>query len=319
MLKLFLQPFKALPSPIPDSFFDQTVLITGANTGLGREAARHALNLGAGKVILGVRSVAKGEEARTDIESMTTTTGGKRGVVEVWPLDLESFESVKKFASRARTHVEGGGRLDVAIMNAGLASGEWNVTADGWERQLQVNVLSTALLSLLILRIQVEGRNNLPHVVRPHLVIVASDIHVSAKFPEKHADSILSSLNDEKKWKQAQDAGGPAERYSVSKLMDIYMVVEMANAVPRIDGEPAVIVNAVTPGFCKSELLTREKAPLILKVVQALTGRSTEEGSKALIHAASSTSETHGKWLENGRVAEYMHPHILSDRYSMDD
>ena len=54
---------------------------------------------------------------------------------------------MKSFASQA----ESPNWLDIAIMNAGLASLQWNLTADGWERQIQVNVLSTTFLSLLLL------------------------------------------------------------------------------------------------------------------------------------------------------------------------
>jgi retinol dehydrogenase-12 len=101
--------------PMPtETYKGQTVIVTGANVGLGFEAARHIVNLGASKVILAVRSIEKGEVAKKDIES----TSGKKGVVEVWQLDLSSYESVEAFAAKAST-LE---RLDVLLENAGIST-----------------------------------------------------------------------------------------------------------------------------------------------------------------------------------------------------
>lgn len=135
LLPVFFQPFRTLHLPPPDSFASQTVIITGSNTGLGLETAKHIVVLGAAKVILGVRNLSKGLSAKASIETSTDRTG----IIEVWELDLERFASVKAFAARA----ESLDRLDTAIMNAGVASLQWDLSPDGRERQLQVNVLST--------------------------------------------------------------------------------------------------------------------------------------------------------------------------------
>ncbi|KAJ5719426.1 hypothetical protein N7493_007881 [Penicillium malachiteum] len=89
--------FTKLQLPPLSAIQGKTILITGANTGLGREAARHALALGAGTVILDVRSLSKSEEAKTSIESSTGCTD--QGKVLVWSIDLESFSSVQAFVS----------------------------------------------------------------------------------------------------------------------------------------------------------------------------------------------------------------------------
>lgn len=294
--------FTKLTLPSPSTIQGKTILITGANTGLGKEAARHALSLGAGTIIMGVRTQSKGKEAKADIEASTCSTKNK---VLVWPLDLESFASVQTFAARAHKYVvTDGGRLDIAIMNAGIASVEYAVTRDGWERGIQVNVLSTALLSLQLLPLLLQTKERDPSA-QPHLAILTSDIHKSIKFPERYAEHILSVLNEEQQWKKSQATGGSTERYGVTKLMDIFITMELAKLVPRdAYGEPLVVVNGVTPGFCKSDLLTREKAPWILKLVQALVARTVEEGSKTLLHAVAQGSETHGKWLENQAITE---------------
>ncbi|KAJ5655540.1 hypothetical protein N7507_007490 [Penicillium longicatenatum] len=292
--------FTKLTLPPVSAIENKTILITGANTGLGREAARHALALGAGTIIMGVRTPSKGEEAKANIEAST----GYTGKVLVWPIDLESFDSVQAFAARAQKYISDGGRLDMAIMNAGIASVEYATTSDGWERGIQVNVLSTTLLSLSLLPLLLRTRDRDPSA-RPHLALLTSDIHKSIKFPERSADSILSLLNGEEQWKKSQAIGGATERYGVTKLMDLFITMQIAELVPRDGlGEPLVIVNAVTPGFCKSDLLTREKAPWILKLVQALIARTVENGSKTLLHAVTQGAETHGKWLENQAITD---------------
>ncbi|KAJ5525403.1 retinol dehydrogenase 14 [Penicillium frequentans] len=294
--------FTKLTLPHASVIENKTILITGANTGLGREAARHAIALGAGTVIMGVRTLSKGEEAKTNIEASTDCTDKQK--VLVWPIDLESFASVQAFAARACQYVSDGGQLDMAIMNAGIASVEYATTCDGWERGIQVNVLSTTLLSLSLLPLLLRTRDRDPSA-RPHLAVLTSDIHKSIKFPERFADSILSLLNGEEQWKKSQAMGGATERYGVTKLMDLFITMQIADLVPRDGlGEPLVIVNAVTPGFCKSDLLTREKAPWILKLVQALIARTVENGSKTLLHAVTQGVETHGKWLENQAIAD---------------
>jgi retinol dehydrogenase-12 len=79
ILPLFIQPFRTLHLPAPDSFKSQPVIITGSNTGIGLETAKHIVSLGAPKVILSVRSLSKGFAAKVSIESST----GRTGVVKV--------------------------------------------------------------------------------------------------------------------------------------------------------------------------------------------------------------------------------------------
>ncbi|KIW12904.1 hypothetical protein PV08_08091 [Exophiala spinifera] len=295
MLHVLSVPFHKLKVPPRASFQGQTVLCTGANTGLAREACRHALQLGASKVLMGVRTLSKGEQAREDV---LTSTKAPKDAVEVWPLDMESFESVKTFARRVEDHINAGGRLDVAILNAGLATGKWSQTRDGWEKTLQVNDLSTALLSLRLLPLLERSS-----ATNPHLVIVASDIHfmlnLKNNFQERHASDILQALNDRQRFERGQ-AANPAERYAVSKLLDIYIAIEMAALASKHKSK--VVVNCVTPGFCKSDLLSPargEKAPLVLRILQRALARDVVEGSLAYIDAALKGPESHGMFLEN--------------------
>ncbi|ERF69411.1 hypothetical protein EPUS_05956 [Endocarpon pusillum Z07020] len=131
------QLFTRLPYP-ETPFTDQVVIVTGSNVGLGFEAAKHCTRLNAAKVILAVRSLDKGNAAKRAIEEST----GRRGdVVEVWPLDLSSYASVKAFAQRAMQLP----RLDVLLENAGIAGVPYRLAEDN-ESTITVNVISTFLL-----------------------------------------------------------------------------------------------------------------------------------------------------------------------------
>lgn len=109
----FYSQFFITPTYPTQDCSGRTVIVTGSNTGLGKEAVRHFVRLNAEKVIIACRSTAKGEAARQDVEAST----GRKGVVDVWPLDLTDYESVKAFAQRAK----GLARVDVALLNAGIS------------------------------------------------------------------------------------------------------------------------------------------------------------------------------------------------------
>lgn len=88
-------------------------------------AARHFAKMNPDKLILAVRTVEKGEEAKQDI--LRTVPNAK---VEVWKLDLSRMASVQEFAARVKKDLQ---RLDIACLNAGIATEQWNTTSDGFE------------------------------------------------------------------------------------------------------------------------------------------------------------------------------------------
>lgn len=137
----FLYTQLLLQIPIPTTPFpSKTVLITGASSGLGKETAKHIARLGASKIILGCRSISKGESAAAEIQSSVHCSAD---ILEVWQLDLESPDSVKSFVDRVNKLP----RLDVVINNAGLQAANYAVSY-GTERTIAVNVIGTFLLAV---------------------------------------------------------------------------------------------------------------------------------------------------------------------------
>ena len=157
--------FARLPRPT-QSFDQRVVLVTGANTGLGLEAARYFVQLGAAKVILGCRNVAAGTAAAADISRTT----GRDHVCEVWPVDLGDFASVKRFVERAQSLKQ----LNAVVANAGVAKTRYSQT-EGMETTIAVNVVGTFLLALGLLPLL--KRSAAETGTAGHLVVVTSDVH----------------------------------------------------------------------------------------------------------------------------------------------
>src|SRR3954463_15351968 len=112
----------------------RTFIITGANSGIGRGAAKALAARGA-RVVLAVRNVAKGEEAASSI-------GGE---TEIRQLDLSQLDSVRAFAA------DWSGPIDVLINNAGIMAVPQGTTKDGFELQIGTNHLGHFALTNLLL------------------------------------------------------------------------------------------------------------------------------------------------------------------------
>ncbi|KAK2032057.1 short chain dehydrogenase [Colletotrichum zoysiae] len=277
--------FKKLPYPAEDCA-GRTVIVTGSNVGLGLEAARHFVRLNAAKVILAVRSTEKGEAAKTNIELTT----GRRDVLEVWPLDQLSFDSVKEFAARADQLP----RLDYLLLNASIATND-RVEAEGWESSLTVNVLSTFLLGLKLL--PVLRRSGKTYNVTPKIVITASEASQLAKFRERNAENIYKALNANRSL---------LDRYNTTKLMQVILGRQMAIAVDASD-KGRVQVTTLNPGLCSTELFRNMAFPLtiIVHIGLKLLARSPEVGSRCLMAGAFAGDEAHGRYMSDCVVAEF--------------
>ena len=115
------------------SFAGRTVVVTGANSGLGEVTARELARVGA-RVILAVRSTDKGAAAAS----------GMTGDVEVRKLDLQDLASVRAFADGVES-------VDVLVNNAGIMAVPYAQTADGFESQIGTNHLGHFALTNLLL------------------------------------------------------------------------------------------------------------------------------------------------------------------------
>ncbi|MCJ1452012.1 hypothetical protein MMC28_002352 [Mycoblastus sanguinarius] len=287
--------FLVTPPKPTKSFAGQTVIVTGSNTGLGLEAARQITALNAAKVILAVRTISKGEAAKRSIEEST----GRTEVVEVWSLDLSSYESVKEFAARATKELQ---RVDVLLENAGMMTSKFTLVEDN-ESTVTVNVVSTFLLALLMLPKMRETAQRYNAI--PCLTVVSSDLHFITPLPESNATNIFSALNTK------ETANMDNRRYGQTKLLEILLIQHLTALTSQNNKSPnqppTVIFNTLTPGACKSDFF-RAELPLIPRLIQGalvnLTARSTEVGARTLVAAAAGGVETHGRYMADGVVSE---------------
>jgi NAD(P)-dependent dehydrogenase (short-subunit alcohol dehydrogenase family) len=212
-----------------------TAVVTGATGGIGKEIVRGLLRQGA-TVIIGVRSIGKGEALRSEFAK---ETGGGR--VEILPLDVASMTSVRAFADAvARTH----STLQVLINNAGAWFNERGETAEGHELTLATNVLGPYLLARLLQPLLEAGKP-------------ARIVNITSSAVGNYEASDLE-------WKKRKYNGFKA--YTQSKQALRMMTWKLAQ---RLEGS-GVVANAVSPGFVKTDFL-QNTTGIVAGMLRALT------------------------------------------------
>ncbi|KZO93403.1 NAD(P)-binding protein [Calocera viscosa TUFC12733] len=308
-------------SSIPDlppstTLEGRSVLITGSNVGLGYSAALLSLQLGASPVYLAVRTIAKGDTAReTLLDDPVVKEKNHKAVVKVYQLDMSTWDGVTSFASKFIADRKAAGEgLDVAMLNAAIINAEYEVAPTGNEAVIQVNHLSTALLSLLLLPL-LESSTTEKHTAR--LMIVSSGMHkrTSLKVNPPEDFNYILSLNDKSTFIGF-------DRYGLSKLLIIFFLRELCTKV----SSDKVIINDVCPGMIKTEL--NRKAPWwatpLIWALQTAAGNPIEKGAACYVDAVANvgkeivTNQEGEKlqkriWKETMGVLEKVVPDIGSD------
>jgi len=156
------------------------ILITGANTGIGRETARALAAKGA-IVYLGCRDQKRGKEAE---EAIRKETGSNE--IHFLELDLGSLDSVRKAAS---TYIEKKIPLHILINNAGVMATPYRKTTDGFEYQIGINHFGHFLLTTLLLDL-------IKASAPAKVVVVSSQAHLHGKlnFDDIHSEKKLFIL-----------------------------------------------------------------------------------------------------------------------------
>jgi len=252
----------------------KTVLITGANCGIGKETARDLAKRGA-RIIMACRNLDKANEARDEIVSET----GNQNLV-VMKLDLSSLQSVRDFAKEFLAKES---RLDVLIHNAGYAN-TFNkaVSVDGLELSVATNHYSVFLLTHLLIDILKKSAPS-------RIVVVASSFYRAVNVG-------LDDMNPVD--------GLPWFLYYRSKGWNIMFTIELAK---RLEGTN-VTVNCLHPGLVDTAIW-RNVAPALKPgffIWNKLFFITPKEGAKTSIYLATSeeVNNVSGKYFKDSKEAE---------------
>ena len=211
----------------------KTVIITGANTGIGLETAVDLAKRNA-RVILACRSVERGEKAAVEVRKRSSNDN-----VVFRQLDLASLESVRKFAGKI---LEEEPRIDILINNAGVVFPQRKLTKDGFEMHFGVNHLGHFLLTNLLLDRIKEAPS-------------ARIVNVSSGIVDIFGDIDFDNLNSERSFSQWK-------AYGMSKLSNILFTRSLAKRLK----DTRVTVNCLHPGTITTEIGRNMMNPFLVRI-----------------------------------------------------
>jgi NAD(P)-dependent dehydrogenase (short-subunit alcohol dehydrogenase family) len=252
---------------------DQTgkrAIVTGANSGTGQEAARRLAEAGA-HVIMAVRTVAKGDQARAGI--LARHPGAS---LEVRRIDLADLASVREFSDGL---LDDGAPVDLLVNNAGVMAPPTRMTtADGFELQFGSNFLGPFALTLRLLPVVLAAP-------APRVVTMSSGV---ANFGRIHFADL--------EWERRYSANFA---YAQSKLADLMMSLRLAAIAAERDWN--LMSNAAHPGFTRTNLQTagaslgRDKPKrTMFNSLHFLPSQEVGPGTEPLLYAATSPAAVSG-------------------------
>ncbi|HEX2132485.1 MAG TPA: oxidoreductase [Actinophytocola sp.] len=248
----------------------RTVVVTGANSGLGLETARALGGLGA-TVIMTARDVDRGERALAEL--LAEQPGAK---LELRQLDLGDLDSVRRFA-------DGVEELDVLVNNAGVMMPPHGRTAQGHELQFGVNHLGHFALTGLLLDKLAQAEED------PRVVTVSSGLHKRGRI---HFDDL-----------HGEHGYSRSKYYAQSKLANVVFGLEL-NRRLRANGLPIKSVLA-HPGYAATNLQSTGPTgvgKLLLKVTTRLAAQDAAMGALPQLYAATGADVESGQfWGPDGR------------------
>jgi NAD(P)-dependent dehydrogenase (short-subunit alcohol dehydrogenase family) len=260
---------------VPDQA-GKLIVVTGANSGTGQEATRRLAAAGA-HVVMAVRTVAKGEQARAEI--LAEHPGAQ---LDVRRVDLADLASVREFADGL---LADGTPVDVLINNAGVMAPPTRMTAaDGFELQFGSNFLGPFALTIRLLPLVLAAP-------APRVVTMSSGV---ASYGRIHFDDL--------QWERRYR---PNLAYAQSKLADLMLATRLATVAAQRGW--TLLSNAAHPGFTRTNLQTagaslgRDKPKRTpLNSFSILPSQEVGPGTEPLLYAATSPDAVNGGYYGPG-------------------
>jgi len=227
----------------------KTVLVTGANAGIGFGVAAGLAQMGA-RVVMVARNRQKGETAQADIQQKTGNAD-----VHLLLADLSEMVQIHALAKDFRAQFDA---LHVLVNNAAVIPQQRTESPDGYEMQFAVNHLAYFLLTNLLLDVLIQS-------APARIVNVSSGVHFGGRIN-------FDDLHSKKSYR-------PTGVYANTKLMNVMFTYELAR---RLNGR-GVTVNAVHPGEIATQLHNDWYGE---PPGTPFWGRSIEDGARTPLYAA---------------------------------
>lgn len=270
---------------IPDQS-GKTVIVTGANSGIGFEAAKVLAQRGA-VVIMACRSLEKGKLAMEQI-----LEEDPRAKVILKSLDLADLSSVRQFSE---DYLAAHDRLDILINNAGVMATPYSKTADGFEMQFGTNHLGHFALTAQLFDLLKRTPNS-------RVVTVSSYAHYFGRiaFNDLNGDGFYQ------KWLA----------YGQSKLANVLFGYELQRRASQNGKNPISVV--VHPGYAATNL---QHTTTLFSLLNPIMAQSQEMGALPTLYAATSPDIRGGEYIgPDGFLGQRGYPHeASSSRLSRDE
>ena len=247
----------------------KTVIVTGANSGIGKATAMALAQMGA-HVVMVCRDRVRGEQAQQDINAQAS------GGVELLIADLASQQQIRRIAAE---FLSKGRSLHALVNNAGVTLNERSETEDGIETTFAINHLAPFLLTSLLLDVLQQSAPS-------RVVTVSSAAHLFGTID-------FNDIN-------SQHGYGGLRVYGASKLANILFTTELARRMERT----GVTANSLHPGSVATNFGRNNGGPLRMMVkMMAPLMRSPARGAETSIYLAASpdVEGVTGRYFFNSR------------------
>ncbi|PWN53930.1 NAD(P)-binding protein [Violaceomyces palustris] len=264
-------PLPDLESPEND-LRGKTVIVSGSNSGIGKEACIYFAKAGASVVMACRDSQSHEQHPKEALADVVRLSGCSPEKVEWWKVDFASLKSIHAFGQRWK---ESGRVCDILANNAGLSAGKRIITEDGLELTNSVNFLGHCLITFYVLP-------SMKRSVAPRIINTCSCFHNGGNLD-------FANFNDEK-----QLSGGLSgvQWYCDTKLRFLMWTVELQQRLSRSDDYRHVIAHGIHPGFVGSNIWNNPNFDLywpiemLKKILIPRLSITPEQGSIAILFAA---------------------------------
>lgn len=251
----------------------KTIIITGANAGIGKEAALSLAKTGA-RIIMACRNQKTGKICKDEIINLT---GNKNVILK--QIDLSSFESIRSFAEDIKQNEE---KVDILIHNAGVWLSHHLKTDDGLDMTMETNHFGPFLLTHLLIDLLKRSPSG-------RIIIVSSISHFFGRLRfdefQNYVPPYIGHLN-----------------YFNSKFANLCFAKELSVRLKPFN----ITVNTLHPGLIQTDIWNTIPAPFswIVALTSKLLFKNAKEGCETIVYLAVSkdVEKISGKYFVNCKV-----------------